>query len=92
MGKVLSSIFLGRCVSGKEAWRLREIYNDIRQAYDYDNGRKWLGVKLSANKSYFFFDDEIVALGSAINTLMRITMLIPLYSRMSWQVQTLRFM
>ncbi|WP_122348149.1 MULTISPECIES: chondroitinase family polysaccharide lyase [unclassified Bacteroides] len=43
------------------------IYNDIRQAYDYDNGRKWLGVKLSANKSYFFFDDEIVALGSAIN-------------------------
>lgn len=42
------------------------IYDDIRQAYDYDNGRKWLGVKLTANKSYFFFDDEIVALGSAI--------------------------
>lgn len=42
------------------------IYNDIRQAYDYNDGRKWIGVKLSANKSYFFFDDEIVALGSNI--------------------------
>lgn len=42
------------------------IYDDIRQAYDYANKRAWLGVKLTANKSYFFFDDEVVALGSAI--------------------------
>jgi len=42
-------------------------YSDIRQAYDYANGRKWLGVQLSANKSYFFFGDFIIALGSGIN-------------------------
>ena len=45
------------------------IFNDIRQAYTYNGkkwGTKWRGVTLSANKSWFFFDDEIVALASDI--------------------------
>ncbi|MEG1585412.1 MAG: chondroitinase family polysaccharide lyase [Bacteroidales bacterium] len=45
------------------------IFNDIRQAYTYTGvkwGTKWRGVTLSANKSWFFFDDEIVALASEI--------------------------
>lgn len=44
-------------------------YADIRQAYDYNNNRKWLGVQLTARKSYFFFDDIIVALATDINNL-----------------------
>ncbi|MGL4293594.1 MAG: chondroitinase family polysaccharide lyase [Bacteroidales bacterium] len=48
------------------------IFNDIRQAYSYNGnkwGTKWRGVTLSANKSWFFFDDEIVALGSDIKNI-----------------------
>ena len=45
-------------------------YNDIRQAYHYNGdkwGTKWRGVTLSALKSWFFFDDYIVAVASEIN-------------------------
>ncbi len=45
-------------------------YNDIRQAYHYTGnkwGTKWRGVTLSALKSWFFFDDYIVAVASDID-------------------------
>lgn len=43
------------------------VYSDIRQAYDYDNSRAWLGVKLSANKSVFSVGNMLVCLGSGID-------------------------